>query len=715
MGGARITLRGLHIDCGRAQDVADQLEPLHQALGPVSQAADRRRLRRLLPRRLGRAHGEHPGVGSLRPRRLNALRCEVLEADAVDRPERGRSGRRRATRSTPARTLTSAAWPATASSFPRVTPRARSGVCSTRSPLQEPAPSEVIVVDDGSTDDDRGASRRQAGARVLSTGGGRFAGGARNARLGRGARRRGRLPRLRRRARARLGRGRGPGDGGVPGRARRLRANVRGRHALGMGLSPAGRDAVPATRRAARDDLPVGVLHARAAGRTAALGRELRRRGRPLLRRRARSRASARLRPALLGSARARTAYVRRPAPSAAAARIRDRACSVARARSSSVVPCARVPLQYFALLRLPVVYRRIADDPRLRSRFLSLLPRLAVAEWTLGASAVRYAGATAGAARRSCSRSSSERQADPRHRGAPLGHDLGREDARARARRRRTSTSRSARGRRTGSARRGFERYFTVVTSRERDPYRAGLERTLSLRYDLAAQLRLGAALARRRPDPARLPPASHAAGSLGRRPLVKDPIALLSAEWLAETFGMDVVVLIRHPAAFAASLQAARLEAQLRDVHPGRARARGGCGPTRPRSASRPSVRARSWRRRRCSGGLLYNAVDGYRERHPDWAFVRHEDASARPGRDLRAALRAARARAARPRRARRSPARARPTTRPSWRRRTRSSSTARRASGAGARDLTAEEVETLRERTRDVWPRFYSDEDW
>ena len=27
----------------------------------------------------------------------------------------------------------------------------------------------------------------------------------------------------------------------------------------------------------------------------------------------------------------------------------------------------------------------------------------------------------------------------------------------------------------------------------------------------------------------------------------------------------------------------------------------------------------------------------------------------------------------------------------------------------------DLTAEEVETLRERTRDVWPRFYSDEDW
>ena len=50
------------------------------------------------------------------------------------------------------------------------------------------------------------------------------------------------------------------------------------------------------------------------------------------------------------------------------------------------------VPLQYFLLLRLPVVYRRVADNPELRRRFLVLLPRMAVAEWTLGASAVRQA-----------------------------------------------------------------------------------------------------------------------------------------------------------------------------------------------------------------------------------------------------------------------------------------------------------------------------------
>ena len=52
----------------------------------------------------------------------------------------------------------------------------------------------------------------------------------------------------------------------------------------------------------------------------------------------------------------------------------------------------ARVPVHHFALLRLPVIYRRLGDQPELRSHFVHELPRLVVAEWTLGASAVRYA-----------------------------------------------------------------------------------------------------------------------------------------------------------------------------------------------------------------------------------------------------------------------------------------------------------------------------------
>ena len=115
-----------------------------------------------------------------------------------------------------------------------------------------------------------------------------------------------------------------------------------------------------------------------------------------------------------------------------------------------------RFPLHYFALLRLPVIYGRIRSDARLRSRFLRLLPWLVVGEWLLGVSALRY---VVRAPRRRVSPAagaSSERQADPRHRRAPLGHDLGGEDARARARGGLHPRAVQPAHRRTVSARRG-------------------------------------------------------------------------------------------------------------------------------------------------------------------------------------------------------------------------------------------------------------------
>jgi len=256
------------------------------------------------------------------------------------------------------------------------------------------------------------------------------------------------------------------------------------------------------------------------------------------------------------------------------------------------------------------------------------------------------------------------------------------------------------------------FDRYFTVVTSENEARYRPGLEQTVRFRYGLGAQLRSlrGVAdVARTGRDLARVGRNRLTA----KRPLVKDPIALLSAEWLAESFGMDVVVLIRHPAAFAASLK------RLGWKHSFATFIQDGRVPevVRPyeaeirERAERPgeilTQAALLWR-------LLYNAVDGYRERHPDWEFVRHEDASAEPvatferlystlGLELTPAAREAIARASAPD----NPAEL------STPHAVELDSAA--SLGRWREDLTAEEVETLRERTRDVWPRFYSDEDW
>lgn len=45
----------------------------------------------------------------------------------------------------------------------------------------------------------------------------------------------------------------------------------------------------------------------------------------------------------------------------------------------------------------------------------------------------------------------------------------------------------------------------------------------------------------------------------SLTYRPLIKDPLAFFSAKWIYQTFNAYVVVIIRHPAAFVASLKMA------------------------------------------------------------------------------------------------------------------------------------------------------------
>jgi hypothetical protein len=128
----------------------------------------------------------------------------------------------------------------------------------------------------------------------------------------------------------------------------------------------------------------------------------------------------------------------------------------------------------------------------------------------------------------------------------------------------------------------------------------------------------------------------AAHAAAYRIRklRPLIKDPIALLSAEWLAKRFDMDVVVLIRHPAAFAGSLK--KLDWQFHFepwlAQPALLRDRFGPYEDRMRHYSKDKSvdvigqAILMWR-------MLHGVIEDYRRRHPGWVFVRHEDLAADP----------------------------------------------------------------------------------
>lgn len=175
-------------------------------------------------------------------------------------------------------------------------------------------------------------------------------------------------------------------------------------------------------------------------------------------------------------------------------------------------------------------------------------------------------------------------------------------------------------------------ERWFTYVCDENAGPWKPALARTLAFDYAWGAALR-GARGPR---DLARAALEARAFARLrrsGARPLVKDPIAFFSADWLARTFGMRVVLLVRHPLAFVGSLKKhdwrfpfdhlASQPLLLRDL----------LGPFADeihahaaREADVVDQAVLLWR-------LIHHVALGYRERHPDWLLVRYEDLAADP----------------------------------------------------------------------------------
>ena len=123
-----------------------------------------------------------------------------------------------------------------------------------------------------------------------------------------------------------------------------------------------------------------------------------------------------------------------------------------------------------------------------------------------------------------------------------------------------------------------------------------------------------------------------------LKKRALVKDPIAVFSSEWLAKRFNMDVVVLIRHPAAFAGSLKKVRwshpfqhfLQQPLLMQH----RLREYQSQIEEFSRNEKNIVDQAillW-------NLVHHVILYYQENYPDWVFVKHEDLSSRPIEEFR-----------------------------------------------------------------------------
>jgi hypothetical protein len=117
--------------------------------------------------------------------------------------------------------------------------------------------------------------------------------------------------------------------------------------------------------------------------------------------------------------------------------------------------------------------------------------------------------------------------------------------------------------------------------------------------------------------------------------RLVIKDPIAALSSEWLARNHDLEVVVVVRHPLAFAASLKRLGwtrpfghflVQERLMEDH---------LGPYRAEIEDAPrdvvGQAALLWK-------CLYGTLSTYLARNPGWHVRSHEELSADPAGGLR-----------------------------------------------------------------------------
>jgi hypothetical protein len=115
-----------------------------------------------------------------------------------------------------------------------------------------------------------------------------------------------------------------------------------------------------------------------------------------------------------------------------------------------------------------------------------------------------------------------------------------------------------------------------------------------------------------------------------IGSTALIKDPMAFFSAEWLAERFDMNVVIVIRHPAAFVSSVKKLDWHHPMSHFLEQPALMRERLYPFGEQIREFASREHDLIDQAILLWKLIHHTVIRYQEVHKNWIFVRHEDIS-------------------------------------------------------------------------------------
>jgi len=186
--------------------------------------------------------------------------------------------------------------------------------------------------------------------------------------------------------------------------------------------------------------------------------------------------------------------------------------------------------------------------------------------------------------------------------------------------------------GRRPGICGVIFPYPFAYVTDDNEEAFYRHMEAMLAFRFRLGAAL---AALKTPRDAAIMLKYGTQFCCSRARRaiPLVKDPLAVFSAEWLARRFDMRVIVMIRHPAAFACSIRRANWRHDFSSFLQQPLLLRDHLSPYEEEIRAFVKEERDILYQAAFLWKLIYSVAHKYRQAHPEWIFLRYEDMASDP----------------------------------------------------------------------------------
>lgn len=118
-----------------------------------------------------------------------------------------------------------------------------------------------------------------------------------------------------------------------------------------------------------------------------------------------------------------------------------------------------------------------------------------------------------------------------------------------------------------------------------------------------------------------------------LKKSTVLKDPIAIMSVEWIYKEFDCDVVILIRHPAAFVASLKVKDWHFDFNDFLQQKELMATYLAPFKEEIEHYANNKQDLISQGVLLWKTIYSTIYSYQQNHKDWYFIKHEDLSLNP----------------------------------------------------------------------------------